>query len=54
MVNRQEPKLIRMMVLNPADLLRYSLSAPIIAPARTESVIRKRMVSVIGIDNFII
>src|SRR5438128_4098832 len=31
-VKRKEPRQIRIMVLKPADLLRYSLSAPIIPP----------------------
>src|SRR4029078_7007566 len=34
-VNRKEPRQIRIMVRKPADLLRYSRSAPMIPPTAT-------------------
>src|SRR5688500_2050972 len=48
-VNKNEPRQIRIIVRNPADLLRSSRSAPIKPPTTTTSNKRKSKVSIVGI-----
>jgi hypothetical protein len=48
-VNKNDPRQIRIMVRKPADLLRYSRSAPISPPTRITKANRSSKTSIGGI-----